>query len=296
MQNTEQTQQSTRHSLAKIDKSKYTKQEWHQIRERRRKEKQAKKLLESTKIANQPLVTDSNKNYVVCLKHGSKYGANYVNTLYSMVKRNLTLPFEFVCFTEDPRDLDPEIRVEELPNINSAHGWWYKMSMFNPNLPLKGNLLFIDLDVIIFKNIDKLFTYEPGKFCIIRDFNRSLRKDWKKFNSSVFRLRTGQFPNVWRDFTENSQNMIARYHGDQDVIYHYISQMPTSFLFWPDEWIQSYKWEMRDRKKLVRYKDGTRNFSQSEDPTIKQQTSIAVFHGQPFPHDCIDQWCKDNWK
>ena len=281
--------------MAKVDKSQYTKEEWHKIREQRRREKQIEKQRELSKQDVQE-VTDSDKNYVVCLKHGTKYGANYVNTLYSMVKRNLTLPFEFVCFTEDPADLNPEIRVEGLPNISNAHGWWYKMSMFNPNLPLKGNILFIDLDVIIFKNIDKLFTFNPEKFCIIRDFNRSLRPDWKKFNSSVFRLKTGQFPSVWKDFTENSKSMISRFHGDQDVIYHYISKMPKTYLFWPDEWIQSYKWEMRDRNRLVRQKDGTRNFAESGDPKVKPETSIAVFHGQPFPHDCIDQWCKNNWK
>lgn len=279
--------------MAKVDKSQYTKAEWHKIRKQRRLEKESKKLAE---LQQNVVVSNADKNYVVCLKHGTKYGADYVNTLYNMVKRHLTLPFEFVCFTEDPTDLNPLIRVEALPNINSAHGWWYKMAMFNPDLPIKGNLLFIDLDVIIFKNIDRLFTYEPNKFCIIRDFNRSLRKDWSKFNSSVFRLRTGQFPAIWKDFTDNSQSMISRHHGDQDVIYYYISKMPKSFLFWPDEWIQSYKWEMRDRRKLVRNKDGSRNFAQSEDPVIKPQTSIAVFHGQPFPHNCIDQWCKDNWK
>ena len=43
----------------------------------------------------------SSKNYVVCLKWGNKYSAEYVNKLYSMVKRNLTIDYEFVCFTEN---------------------------------------------------------------------------------------------------------------------------------------------------------------------------------------------------
>ena len=32
-------------------------------------------------------------NYIICMKWGTKYGAEYVNRLYNMVKRNLTLPF-----------------------------------------------------------------------------------------------------------------------------------------------------------------------------------------------------------
>ena len=35
------------------------------------------------------------------------HGIQYVNTLYSMVKRNLLLPFKFVCFTDNP-DLEIE--------------------------------------------------------------------------------------------------------------------------------------------------------------------------------------------
>ena len=44
-------------------------------------------------------------NYVVCLKYGDKYSADYVNKLYNGVKRNLTVPFEFVCYTEDPKGI-----------------------------------------------------------------------------------------------------------------------------------------------------------------------------------------------
>ena len=116
-------------------------------------------------------------NYVVCLKYGNKYSAEYVNKLYSMVKRNLTVPFEFVCYTEDSSDIDTDIRVEPIQIIPGVSGWWYKPMFFNPNLGLKGTILFFDLDVIIFNNIDNLFSYEAGKFCIIRDFNRHVIKN-----------------------------------------------------------------------------------------------------------------------
>ena len=44
--------------------------------------------------------------------------------------------------------------------------------MFGPDFPLKGNILFFDLDVVIHNNIDPLFTHNPSRFMIIRDFNR----------------------------------------------------------------------------------------------------------------------------
>ena len=35
----------------------------------------------------------TDKANIVCMKWGSAYEADYVNTLYSMVKRNITRPF-----------------------------------------------------------------------------------------------------------------------------------------------------------------------------------------------------------
>ena len=286
--------------MAKIDKSQYTKEEWHKIRAERRRKKEQDRLRKTAEEANEqqppqpvPKFDPNITNYVVCLKFGNKYGPEYVNNLNSMVKRNLTIPYEFVCFTEDPRGLDSDVRVVPINPNKDMHGWWYKVMFFDPQLPLRGNILFMDLDVVVFRNINNLFTFFPEKFCIIRDFNRSLRRDWKKMNSSVFRLQAGAFPHVYNDFMLNAKSHVRRLHGDQDWIYEKMSK--DDFLFWPDEWIQSYKWEMRDRKELARL-NGKRNFKNVADPIVKPETSIAVFHGEPYPHEVRDPWVIDNWQ
>lgn len=282
--------------MAKVDKSQYTKEEWHRIRAERRRQKEddrRRKSLEETKAQPAPSISTEEKNYVVCLKFGNKYGPEYVNTLKSMVARHCTVPYEFVCFTEDPKGLDDDVTVVPLQVQRELHGWWYKVMFFDPNIPLRGNILFMDLDVVVFRNIDNLFTFHPDKFCIIRDFNRSIRRDWKRMNSSVFRLRAGAHPHVYKEFMKNPQDHVRRMHGDQDWIY---AQMQNQeFMFWPEEWIQSYKWEMRDRKDLVRTNSG-RNFKNKTDPIVKPETSIAVFHGEPQPHQVLDDWVVDNWK
>lgn len=232
--------------------------------------------------------------YIVCLKYGNKYDPKYVNTLYSMVQRNMTLNYRFICFTEDTTNINPEIETRPLPVTKGIQGWWYKPMFYNPELGLNGTILFLDLDLVIFKNIDKLFTYKPGEFCIIRDFNRMRHKDFDKFNSSVFRLETGQHTQVYNNFIANHNTICKRYQGDQDWMRHSIKD---NFNYWPDEWIQSYKWEMRDNPKMVLdRKAGGRNFEKPGQPKIKSETSIAVFHGDPNPHKCRDHWVADNWK
>ena len=231
-------------------------------------------------------------NYVLCLKHGNKYSAEYVNVLKKMTQRNLTVAHEFVCFTEDPKGIDPDIRILPLPAV-VLKGWWYKTMLFNPHLPIQGTMLFIDLDVIIFKNIDKLFTHKPGEFCVCRDFNRCFQPNWQKMNSSVVRWSTGQHPQIYNNFIKDPHTISKRFHGDQDWLF---DQVKKHYQFWPDEWIQSYKWEMRGNPKLVRQKTGFKNFTAPGEPKIKSDTAVAVFHGDPNPKECVDPWCQIHWK
>lgn len=275
-----------------------------QRKARKRKEKEAKVLEKlrqqpEPEKPSQPVIQQTKKqskikNYVVCLKHGTKYSSKYVNVLYNMVKRNTTIDYEFVCFTDDTRGIDPHITTIPLKEIG-VYGWWYKIIFFDKMFPLEGNILYFDLDIVIFKNIDNLFTYEQDKFTIIRDFNRSLRKDWSRMNSSVFRLTSKSLPFVYDEFMSRHDYHIRRFHGDQDWIYNEVSPKKEKWTFWPDEWIQSYKWEMRDRKDLQKI-DGVRNFIKEADPVLLENCSVAVFHGEPHPHQCNDKWVVDNWK
>ena len=301
--------------MAKIDKSQYTKAQWRLIRDARRREKEARreeKAREKLQKVNPPgeavippqeptvssysqTIDTDVRNYVVCLKHGSKYSSEYVNNLYSMCKRHLTIPFEFVCFTDDLRGIDANIKTIALKEIGVS-GWWYKPMFFDKNFPLDGTLLYMDLDIVINANIDKLFTYRPDKFCIIRDFNRSLRSDWNRMNSSIFRLQSCSMGYVYDEFMKDHGNNMRRYHGDQDWIYEQVKSKVDTWSFWPDDWILSYKWEMRDRNDLHKPLNQPRNFRDKKEPKLLPNTCIAVFHGEPHPHQCEDDWVKENWK
>lgn len=254
-------------------------------------ERKARKLSErQNKLAQSVPVSSSSNRYVACLKWGTKYSPEYVNRLYNMVQRNLTLDYEFVCFTDSSQGIDKNIRVEPLPKMPVV-GWWYKPYFFSNDIPLKGTVLFLDLDMVIFRNINELFSYRPGKFCIIRDFNRKFRPNWNYMNSSVFRLESGMFDHLWQEFKRNPATHLQKNRGDQDWMYRYVK----GHEFWPDEWIRSYKWEMRDRNKLAMIA-GKRNFVDIADPVLGAQNKIAVFHGDPNPADCKDPWVVDNWK
>ena len=37
---------------------------------------------------------------------------------------------------------------------------------------LSGDVLFLDLDLVITGNIDRFFDYEPGKYCVIENWTQ----------------------------------------------------------------------------------------------------------------------------
>ena len=230
-------------------------------------------------------------NHIVCVKWGNKYISQYANVLYNMVKRNTTVPYEFHCITDDPTGLDPHIKTIKLPNDPWIKSWWSKLWMFSKDFPLQGNILFFDLDVIVFKNIDELFNYNPDKFMIIRDFNRCRVKDWKQSNSSVMRWKPGTMNYLWDEFVQNPSRVMQNNHGDQDWI---MRRGHQDINHWPDEWIRSYKWEMVGFKN-TKIRKGVKHIFQNP-ATIIEANKEAVFHGEPKPFNCGDEWVEANWK
>jgi len=228
---------------------------------------------------------------VLCVRFGTKYGKDYVEKLRNMVKRHLTLPYEFVCLTDDPTPIEG-VRLIVCPQSEYPKLWWQKVHMFDPTLPLSGRILYFDLDVVICRNINKLVQSCAQKdFYGIRDFNRKFHAGWTQLNSSVMSWEKGYHPDVWTVF-QHSKSSALKLHGDQDWIYKVARSRIT---FWPDEYIMSYKWELRERSELERV-SGKLKFKTIRNPIVPKECCVAVFHGDPNPHDIPDPFVLDNWQ
>ena len=132
---------------------------------------------------------------------GRGYGPQHANTVFSMLKRHLTIPFQFWIVGDNPKGLDPEIkfypcRQELIPldGVMVALDIWRRDAgdVFGPRL------MVIDLDVIIMNNIDQLaLRKEP--VLIWEDRLRGRAKGFV-YNSSFFMLDAGCRPDVWETF------------------------------------------------------------------------------------------------
>jgi len=229
---------------------------------------------------------------VLCVKHGTKYSHEYVNRLYNAINRHLTADHRFYCFTDDSTGITSGIRTMTLPDYNDMSGWWYKPYIFSPDHFSAGDInLYFDLDMVIVNDLDHFVKYESNRFVGLQDLARVFRRNWVKLGSAVMKWPAKTQTHVWTDFETNRKSIMNKFRGDQDWIWHACRE---NLRFFPEPWIQSYKWQIRDRKDLEKTRDGLR-FSTVKNPTIPIDTSVLAFHGEPDIHDVKDPVIVNNW-
>ena len=256
-------------------------------------ERKAIKALAKAGKEQAQMISDADaleKITVLCVRFGQRYGREYVERLRNMISRHMTIPYEFVCLTDDQHPISGVRNIIQL-NAGYTKGWWHKVHMFDPNLPIKGRILYFDLDIVIHNNIDKLATYCINDFVGIHDFNRKFYVNWKYLNSSVMAWTHGSESRIWDEFRKNPKEAM-RLQGDQDWIWK-LSR--DKIKFWPQDWIMSYKWEIRKKEELT-VLNGKRQFKNVDHGVQPlSSTAVTVFHGDPKPQDVKDKFVVDNW-
>ncbi len=174
------------------------------------------------------------------MKWGKAYGAEYANTLHRMVLRHTHRPLRFICFTDDARGLDAGIEVLPLPHIelpaSHAHKAWRKIALTQPNVGgLTGDILFLDLDVVVAGSIDAFFDHAPGAtYCVIENWTQ---RGSGIGNTSVFRLTVGAHAEVYDTLMADPAGTVARHPNSQT----FQSRTISSRTFWPAPWCVSFK-------------------------------------------------------
>jgi len=217
---------------------------------------------------------------VICLKWGTVYGPEYINKLYSMVSRHLSLPFRFICMTEHGESLHEKVEVWPLPEFEEPP-WeyakvcpaWRKLALFKPGLAnMKGKVLFLDLDVVIVDSIDALFSFS-NKLAIIENWYQPNRLIGQ---ASAICFEAGQPQNVLNHYLDNPLNVLTNYRTEQAYITGYLGQ--EGFDYFPDSWCRSFK-----KHCLSSGLAGVKRASSR----IPEGAKIVVFHGCPNPPDAI---------
>jgi hypothetical protein len=220
---------------------------------------------------------------IVCIKYGRYYSPVYVNRLYAGVRRHLLRPFRFVCVTNDPAGIRPEVEcVPFMENQNVPGRKWpnifSKLTLFKDGFAdLEGPTLYLDLDTLIMGPLDRFFDYRPGEFCIIHNwiefYKRIFRKAPQIGNSSCFRFEAGASNAVYEFFLREKDDPTKRHlfaNGSQ--------KLQTRAMFsagkvnwWPTDWVCSFKRQCIPPVPLNRFLE----------PRQPKGASVIAFHGHP---------------
>ena len=221
---------------------------------------------------------------IVCVKWGTKYGPEYVNRLYAMVKGNITPPFRFVCLTDSRAGIRAEVECFDLPELGCPHpvgtfGKWKKVVLWGKEVPgLTGVALFVDLDSIIVGSIDDYFTYgDPNDVILARNWAVPLRKLGQ---TSVFRYPVGANPHILEDFRADPQGIGDRFQYEQHYMTHAVK---GGIKFWPEPWTKHFRLHCLPQFPI-------RLFVPARLP---KHARIVTFPGGPTPDDALHgRWNK----
>jgi len=207
---------------------------------------------------------------------GDRYGAAYVNRLFHAVDRHLPQPFRFICFTDQSAGFDARIEAYDLPPINLPESmrWtpWRKLAVWqSPLLDLDGDVLFLDLDLVIVGPLEDFFAYKPGEYCVIENWTQPGAGIG---NTSAFRFPIGKYAQLFDDFNKDPEAVIRAVRIEQQYISNYIDDQH----FWPQDWCLSFKHSILPQFPM--------NWLQV--PQLPTTARIIAFTGHPDPDEARD--------
>jgi hypothetical protein len=219
---------------------------------------------------------------VVCISWGPKYGATYVNRLYAGVARNITPPFTFTCFTDDPTGFRPEVRAEPLPPLDVAmptgtKGIWPKARLWGPRLGgLAGPVLFMDLDLVVVGPMDDFFTWgDPDAVILARNPTTPLERLGQ---TSIFRFPVGKLVPLQQRFVADPQGVADTYRFEQRFV---TREAPGGVALWPEPWVRHFRHHCARPLPL--------NFFLP--PKVPEGAKVVIFPGGLLPpHAIAGQW------
>jgi len=272
------------------------KNDQHQIQRQIEKSKRRVEKAAAKSRKHVPVVDTSEFTAIdcACVIHGTGYDWLYVERLYNMLKRNISLPIRFHVYTEADRPV-PEHMIKHVLEEWGAGGprraWWHKIQMFNSEHHA-GHLLYFDLDTVITSNIDWLWQSDPRFFWTIKDFKRLWQTDFVGINSSIMWWDTRHWSWIWQEFKrQDFVALVKRYHGDQDYLTVMVDQ--AWLRYYDTNRILSYRWQALDGGfDFVTRRHQTPGTGLKLNPDV----SALIFHGNPKPHKANNPVVEHYWR
>jgi len=200
---------------------------------------------------------------VVFVMVGTKYVPQQVNRLFeSLIKYQPD--YKYHCYTDavDTSQFDKRITIIPVIPKPKLVGVWNKLAMFSSKFPVKGKIMYFDIDTVVVANpFDAEIDWD--KFTMVdchwkpKSIIRSSNYD-VTFNSSILAWDTDAeiTPQFWDHFIYSGQKdyFLRKYVGiDRYLKHEYFDK--DDFAYFPHEYIQSYKYEQRKKAPVITFEE-----------------------------------------
>lgn len=140
------------------------------------------------------------------------YGPDHVRILRDMVKRNLTVPHEFVCVTDRPQQL-PDMRTVDLDRSTFVPGTRYaKLMLWRRDIgEVIGNrILYLDLDCVVTRSLDPVVDRKEDVVLWRNPNFQGPGKRRARYNTSIMLLSAGARPQLYEEFNPRVHPALLR--------------------------------------------------------------------------------------
>lgn len=143
---------------------------------------------------------------IITFSWGTKYGTEYIERLKAGLMRHVKQEFRFGVFAPEAED----------DHLTKIPGCFCRLRAFDPDWQarngLTGRIVCVDLDAVVTGRLDPLFDRDDG-FTILQGVNAV---NPCRFNGSIWMLRAGYRPDVWKDFSLDAAGKIPFYSFPDD--------------------------------------------------------------------------------
>jgi hypothetical protein len=200
------------------------------------------------------------------------YTPDYVTKLYRSLKRNSTIPFEFVCIS-DTNDIEADVILPYNHN-SDIKKHWHKLKFFSPqfaNQQPGDDIVIMDIDQVITGNVDDLIGFpvdnnELISYGVWWNNTRNIKEKELKdknilpLNGGFYKFKSGSLKKIWDDFSLNpaywqmhyyNKGIVHyKYYGEQNYVNWKVEENNIKLITTPKEWLAKYTENLKDNLQL----------------------------------------------
>ena len=241
-----------------------------------------------------------------------KYTPDYVEKLYNSLKRNCTLPFEFICYSDNPNVKADKIIPLPNPKYTDIKKHWHKITFFSTMFAGQepgDDMIIMDIDQVIVGNVDHIIGRPVGENELL-SYKKwwGFTSDWLPLNGGFYKFKSGgKCKNLWDKFRENPEywqlkyfkSMVVhyKYFGEQNFVYNRLKEFDIKLLTIPGKHVCKITSDKRQNMEVsLEY---MKKYNTDYMILDKPHPNIRIVHFAN-PHTTIHEsgfdWIKDYWK